>query len=255
MHEGYYSTILGLNGIPAASEETMVARDVILAEMTGGHLHIGHVSTRGAVDAIRVARARGIRVTCEATPHHLVLTDAEVRGFSTNVKMNPPLRSEDHRQALIEALADGTIDAIATDHAPHHFDEKNVEFDLAPFGVTGLETAFPVVHDRLVTTGAITITRLIELLSSGPAAVFSLLGGTLRAGSIGDVTIVDLEGRTHVGNFASRASNSPFTGLDLKGRVAATVVGGAIRYLDREALRAPVGSSRSPGGSRKRRKK
>jgi dihydroorotase len=239
MHEGYYSTLLGLSGIPAASEETMVARDVILAGHTGGHLHIAHISTRGAIETVRAARARGIRVTCEVTPHHLVLTDADVQGFSTNVKMNPPLRPEEHRQVLLEALADGTIDVVATDHAPHHFDEKNVEFDLAPFGITGLETAFAVLHDRLVTKKVITLKRLVELMSCAPARVFSLPGGTLREGSPGDVTILDPEGSYVAGDYASRASNSPFTGLELKGRVVATIVGGVVRYLDESRAAAP----------------
>src|SRR5688572_21226577 len=150
MHEGYYSTLLGMRGIPAASEETLVARDVILAKLTDAHVHIAHLSTAGAIDAVRRARAGGVKVTCEVTPHHIALGDDAVQSFSTNLKMNPPLRSESHRQAILEGIADGTIDAIATDHAPHHFDEKNVEFDLAPFGVIGLETAFGVCHEQLV---------------------------------------------------------------------------------------------------------
>jgi dihydroorotase len=253
MHEGYYSTLLGLNGIPAASEETMIARDVILAEMTGGHLHVGHLSTRGGIEIIRAARKRGVRVTCEVTPHHLALTDADVQGFSTNFKMNPPLRSEEHRQAILAALKDGTVDAIATDHAPHHFDEKNVEFDLAPFGVTGLETAFAVAHDRLVAHRLIGLSRLIELFTSGPAAVFSLPGGTLRKGSLGDVTVLDLDGKTVVGEFASRAANSPFTGMELKGRIAATIVGGEVRHIEREAF--PVADGKRQGAKAGRTKR
>ena len=238
MHEGYYSTLLGMRGIPAASEETLVARDVILAKLTGAHVHIAHLSTAGAVDAVRRARADGIRVTCEVTPHHLALEDEAVQSFSTNLKMNPPLRSAAHRQAILEGIADGTIDAIATDHAPHHFDEKNVEFDLAPFGVVGLETAFAVCHDLLVAGKVIALPRLIELLSTGPARIFNLPGGTLRPGSIGDVTVVDLEATTEVGAFHSKAANSPFLGRTLKGRVAGTIVGGAIRHDARVA--APV---------------
>ncbi|HEY0140971.1 MAG TPA: dihydroorotase [Thermoanaerobaculia bacterium] len=230
MHEGYYSTLLGMRGIPAASEETLVARDVILARLTGAHVHIAHLSTAGAVDAVRRARAEGIRVTCEVTPHHLVLEDADVQSFSTNLKMNPPLRSAAHRQALLEGIADGTVDAIATDHAPHHFDEKNVEFDLAPFGVVGLETAFAVCYDLLVAGNVIELPRLVELLSTGPARIFNLPGGTLRAGSLGDVTVVDVDGTTEVGAFHSKAANSPFLGRTLKGRVVTTIVGGAIRH-------------------------
>src|SRR5437868_7577886 len=163
MHEGYYSTLLGMAAIPAASEETLVARDVILARATGAHLHIAHLSTAGAVDAVRSARAAGVRVTCEVTPHHIALGDDAVQSFSTNLKMNPPLRPKEHRDALLAGIADGTIDAIATDHAPHHFDEKNVEFDLAPFGVIGLESAFAVCHERLVRRKVIGLGRLVDL--------------------------------------------------------------------------------------------
>src|SRR6059058_5924411 len=213
MHEGYYSTLLGLGGIPAASEETLVARDVILARTTGAQLHIAHLSTAGAIDAVRSARAAGVRVTCEVTPHHIALGDDAVQSFSTNLKMNPPLRSAAHREALLEAIADGTIDAIATDHAPHHFDEKNVEFDLAPFGVIGLETAFPVCYDQLVRAGVIDLDRLIDLMSCGPARIFNLPGGTLRAGTPGDVTLLDLDAEVAFrAPFQSKASNSAFVG-------------------------------------------
>src|SRR5258708_963598 len=241
MHEGYVSTLLGMGGIPAASEETLVARDVILARTTNAHLHIAHLSTAGALDTIRAARAGGVRVTCEVTPHHLALTDETLRSFSTNLKMNPPLRSAEHRDAVIAGIEDGTVDAIATDHAPHHFDEKNVEFDLAPFGVIGLETAFGVCYTRLVAGGVIDLTRLIELLSCGPARVFNLDGGTLAARSLGDVTIVDPDAAWDVPSmFASMSSNSPFSGMPLRGRPAATIVGGAVRY-DARAAAAPNG--------------
>ena len=239
MHEGYYSTLLGLAGIPAASEETMVARDVILARMTGGHLHVAHLSTRGAGDAVRAAKKSGVKVTCEVTPHHIALEDEAVQSFSTNLKMNPPLRSREHRLAVIEAIADGTIDAIATDHAPHHFDEKNVEFDLAPFGIIGLETAFAVCYERLVREKKVGLMRLVELFTTGPARVFDLPGGTLRAGSIGDLTIVDTNERYQVTNtFRSKASNSPFLGETLHGRVVSTIVGGAVQYDIRDTVRA-----------------
>jgi len=231
MHEGFYSTLLGLGGIPAASEETLVARDVILAAMTNAHLHIAHLSTAGAVEAVRSARKAGVHVTCEVTPHHLALTDEAVQSYSTNLKMNPPLRSEDHRRAVIKAIADGTVDAIATDHAPHHFDEKNVEFDLAPFGIIGLETAFPICYDRLVRSKVIGLPRLIELMSTSPARIFNLPGGTLRKGSPADVALLNLDERFQVTNtFQSKASNSPFIGETLQGRVMATIVGGALRY-------------------------
>lgn len=231
MHEGYYSTLLGMAAIPAASEETLVARDVILAALTKSHLHIAHASTRGAIDAVRRARAGGVRVTCEVTPHHIALGDDAVQSFSTNLKMNPPLRSAEHRQALLDGIADGTVDAIATDHAPHHFDEKNVEFDLAPFGVIGFETAFAVCYKHLVLAKRIGLARLIELFSCGPARTFNLPGGTLRAGTPGDVTLLDLEARYQVTNtFHSKASNSPFIGEALTGRPVATVVGGVVKF-------------------------
>jgi dihydroorotase len=232
MHEGFYSTLLGMRGIPAASEETLVARDVILAKLTGAHVHIAHLSTAGAVDAVRRARAEGVRVTCEVTPHHIALGDDTVRSFSTNLKMNPPLRSEEHRQAILAGIEDGTVDAIATDHAPHHFDEKNVEFDLAPFGVIGLETAFAVCYDRLVRAKVIGLPRLVELLTSGPARVFGLPGGTLRAGALGDVTLLDLETKYEVTRalFLSKAANSPFVGETLQGRAVTTIVGGVVKH-------------------------
>jgi len=231
MHEGFYSTLLGMTGIPAASEETMVARDVILAQMTGAHLHIAHLSTAGAVETIRAARKAGVHVTCEVTPHHIALTDESVQSFSTSLKMNPPLRSAEHRQAVLDAIAEGSIDAIATDHAPHHFDEKNVEFDLAPFGVIGLETAFPVCYERLVRKKIIDLSRLIDLMSCAPARIFNLPGGTLRAGSPADITLLDLDTRFQVTNtFRSKASNSPFIGETLQGRVVATIVGGNVQY-------------------------
>jgi dihydroorotase len=236
MHEGFFSTLLGMAGIPAASEETMVTRDVILARTTHAHLHIAHVSTAGAIAAIRAARSAGVHVTCEVTPHHIALTDEAVQSFSTNLKMNPPLRSPEHVKALLEGIADGTVDAIATDHAPHHFDEKNVEFDLAPFGVIGLETAFSVCYDRLVRERVIDLDRLIDLLSGGPARIFNLPGGTLRPGSAADVTLLDLDTRFQITNtFHSKASNSPFIGSTFHGRVVATIVGGVMKY----DLRAP----------------
>jgi dihydroorotase len=231
MHEGYYSTLLGMAGIPAASEETLVARDVILARLTGAHLHIAHLSTAGAVEAVRHARRSGVKVTCEVTPHHIALTDDAVQSFSTNLKMNPPLRSKEHRDAVIAGIADGTVDAIATDHAPHHFDEKNIEFDLAPFGVIGLETAFAVCYTNLVAKKVIDFARLVDLMSCGPARIFNLEGGTLAAGAVGDVTIVDPEAQVPVATpFTSKASNSPFIGETLQGRVVATIVGGVVKF-------------------------
>jgi dihydroorotase len=237
MHEGYFSTLLGMRGIPAASEETLVARDVILARLTNAHVHIAHLSTAGAVEAVRRARAEGVKVTCEVTPHHIALGDDAVQSFATNLKMNPPLRDQKHRRAILEGIADGTIDAIATDHAPHHFDEKNVEFDLAPFGIIGLETAFGICYEELVLAKVIKLPRLIDLLSCGPARVFDLPGGTLAPGSLGDVTLIDLDARVTVTRdfLQSKAANSPFLGRTLQGRIAATIVGGALKHDARNA--------------------
>ncbi|HKB08578.1 MAG TPA: dihydroorotase [Candidatus Polarisedimenticolia bacterium] len=232
MNEGYISTMLGLKGIPAASEEVAVATDLAVAAMTQGRLHLAHLSTRGSLDKVRRAKADGIRVTCEATPHHLVLTDQAVADtdYDPNTKMNPPLRREQDRQALVEGLADGTIDAIASDHAPHHADEKLVEFDDAPFGVIGLETTVPLVLDRLVRGGALTPTRFVEVLSVNPAAILGIRKGTLKVGSDADVTLIDpdLERRVDVAQFQSKSRNSPFHGLTLRGWPVATLVGGRV---------------------------
>jgi dihydroorotase len=237
MHEGYFSTLLGMAAIPAASEETLVARDVILARLTNAHLHIAHLSTAGAIDAVRDARQSGVHVTCEVTPHHIALTDETVQSFSTNLKMNPPLRSKEHRDAIVDGIADGTVDAIATDHAPHHVDEKNVEFDLAPFGVIGLETAFAVCYSQLVAKKIIDLGRLVDLLSCGPARIFKLPGGTLKNGTLGDVTIVDPAAKSTVAvPFQSMAQNSPFLGQTLHGAVVATIVGGVVKHDVRAAV-------------------
>lgn len=230
MHEGEWSTRLGLPGIPGLSEDVVVARDILLAEQTGGRYHVQHLSTAVSLDLVRQAKARGAPVTCEVTPHHLFLTDEEVSksAFSTNTKMKPPLRSERDQQALLAGLADGTVDAIASDHAPHHGDEKDVEFSLAPFGIVGLETTVSLCIDRLVRTGRLTLPRLVELLSSGPARVLGLPGGTLAPGSPGDVTLIQVERPLTVEPkaFRSKSRNSPFSGWKLRGAPAATFVGG-----------------------------
>jgi dihydroorotase len=228
MHEGRYSTLLGLKGISSAAEENHVARDVMLAELTGARVHIAHISTRGAVEIVREAKRKKLPVTCEVTPHHLALTDEAVVSFDTNTKMNPPLRSEDDRQALIEAVADGTIDAIATDHAPHHYDEKMLEYDRAPFGVIGLETALGVVLTRLYHTGAISLARIVEMLTTGPARAFSLAGGTLVKGSVADVTVFDpdREWTVEPHRFHSKSRNTPFAGWQLRGQAVAVLVAG-----------------------------
>ncbi|MEP6769149.1 MAG: dihydroorotase [Acidobacteriota bacterium] len=232
MHEGAVSTRLGLSGQPAMAEAAAVARDLLVAELAGGRLHIAHLSTGRALSLVREAKSRGLAVTCEVTPHHLVLTDEEVSrsGFSTNSKMNPPLREPGDIEALIAGLEDGTVDAIATDHAPHHEDEKAVEFNVAPFGIVGLETAAALVHDRLVRTGRLSLRRFAALFSTGPAAAFGLPGGGLEAGAPGDVTVFDPEARGTVdpARFESLSRNTPFAGWDLVGAPAATVVGGRV---------------------------
>ncbi len=230
MHEGAVATRLGLRGIPAASEEVMVARDVVLAELTGGRLHVAHVSTSGGLDRVREGKAKGIAVTCEVTPHHLALTDQAVADseYDTDTKMNPPLRSPDHVAALLQGVQDGAVDCLATDHAPHHADEKVLEFDLAPFGIVGLETAVPVTYDLLVRRHKLPLRMFIALWSSNPARVFGLPGGSLKVGSPADITLLDLEARLTVNpdRFRSLSRNTPFAGQRLKGWPAATLVGG-----------------------------
>lgn len=233
MHEGKISLLLGLKGMPALAEDIDVARDIILAKETGSHVHIAHVSTKGAVEAIRRAKNEGINVTCEVTPHHFTLTDKAVEGYDTNTKMAPPLRSEEHLEAILDAIKDGTIDAIATDHAPHHDDEKALEYDRAPFGITGLETALGLSFQQLVNTGLIDLVRLIELCSSNPAKIFKMSGrGTLAPGSIADVTIIDpdMKWTFKTADSRSRSRNSPFDTWDFTGAAAATIVGGKIVY-------------------------
>src|SRR5580704_1670020 len=236
-HEGFAATTLGLRGIPGEAESIMVHRDVALAELTGGVVHIAHMSARQSLDAVRYGKARGARVTCEVTPHHFVLPDdmlTSPRPYDTHVKMNPPLRDEMDRIAMLEGIADGTVDAIATDHAPHHYDEKDVEFDRAPFGITGLETAVSLSLDRLVHSGAITLLRLIELMALGPARILGVPGGSLSEGAPADVTILAPDRRVTVSASAmrSKSKNTPFDGWQLRGGVAATVVAGRVVYVN-----------------------
>ena len=208
-------------------------RDCALAELTGARVYLAHVSTRGAIEAVRRAKERGARVTCEVAPHHFTLTDAACEGFDTNVKMNPPLRSREHVEAILEAIADGTVDAIATDHAPHHADEKALEFDHAPFGITGLETAVGLALDRLVHGGHISLERLVELFSVNPARIFSLEGrGTLKPGAWGDVTVLDPELRWtfDASRSKSKSRNTPFDGYTFHGAPVATIVAGRVVY-------------------------
>jgi dihydroorotase len=238
MNEGPVATLLGLRGTPTAGEAMVVERNVLLAELTQGKVHIAHISARASVDAVRRGKARGVRVSAEVTPHHLFLTDEAVRDrpYDTATKMNPPLRSEDDRQALLEGLRDGTIDCIATDHAPHTVDDKRVEYDQASFGIVGLETAVPLCLDRLVGGGLLDLPRLVARLSTSPAHLFSLPGGSLRPGTVGDVTVLDLERRRRVDpeKMATKGRNTPFGGWTLKGGVALTIVGGRIAWDDRK---------------------
>jgi dihydroorotase len=232
MHEGPVATRLGLRGWPAAAEELMVARDCVLAELTGGRVHIAHLSAAGSLARVREAKARGTQVTCEVTPHHLALTDQAVADtqFDTNTKMNPPLRSAEHVAALLDGVLDGSVDCLATDHAPHHDDEKALEFDVAPFGVIGLETAIPVTYDLLVRRHNLPLGRFVAMWSTNPARVFRLGGGNLKVGSQADITLLDTEARRVVNpdRFRSASRNTPFSGQRLKGWPAATIVGGEV---------------------------
>jgi dihydroorotase len=233
MHEGKLSLLLGLRGMPALAEEIDAVRDIILAKETGAHIHIAHVSTRGAIEAVRRAKKEGINVSCEAAPHHFTLLDSAVEGYDTNTKMSPPLRSVEHLEAILEALKDGTIDAIATDHAPHHADEKALEYDSAPFGITGLETAVGLAFDELVHKGIINLVRLVELCSTNPAKIFRLKErGTLKVGSIADVTILDpqFEWTYKNADSKSKSRNTPFDKRNFTGAAVATIVGGKIVY-------------------------
>jgi dihydroorotase len=230
MHEGRVSTELGFKGIPAASESVIVARDLLLAELTGGHYHVAHVSTAEAIQLVREAKRKGLQVTCEAAPHHFALSDEAVRGFDTNTKMSPPLRSNRHVEAVKAGLRDGTVDAIATDHAPHTIQDKEVEFDYAANGVIGLETAFGLTVSTLVEGEVLTLPQAIARLTSEPARIFGLPKGTLSIGADADVTIVDpaREWVVDIAKSASKSRNSPFHGWKLRGQVLATIVSGKI---------------------------
>jgi len=230
MNEGLVSARLGLKGIPSEAEEIMVIRDILLARRTGGHVHLAHMSTKGSVELIRWGKERGINVTAEVCPHHLTLTDAAVEGYCTNAKMNPPLRSGADVQALREAVADGTIDIIVSDHAPHHYDEKEREFADAPNGIVSLETALGVLLTELVAPGLIDIARLIELMACAPARLFNLPGGVLAERAPADVTIFDpaREWAVDPARFLSKGRNTPYAGTVLRGRAICTVVGGEV---------------------------
>jgi len=241
VHESPTTSMLGLKGIPGAAESIMVERDVSVAELTGGRVHIAHMSARQSLRAVRDGKARGVAVTAEVCPHHFLLTDSALTGgraYDTNFKMNPPLREEADRAAMIEGLQDGSIDAIVTDHAPHHADEKALEFDHAPFGIVGLETAVSLCLDRLVHAGLISMTRMVELLSPNPARVLSLPGGAITEGRPADLTILapDAPVTVRASTFKSKGRNTPFEGWTLKGAVAATIVGGRAVYVNEPVL-------------------
>ncbi|MFZ5815555.1 MAG: dihydroorotase [Bacillota bacterium] len=242
MHDGRVSSELGIRGIPSASEEVHVARDILLSLETGARVHIQHISSRRSVELVRWGKALGAKVTAEATPHHFTLTDQIVAemDYSTNTKMNPPLREEADREAIIRGMVDGTIDIIATDHAPHHIDEKDVEYQQALFGITGLETAVGLTLDRLVRPGILSLEQMIEMMSTRPARLINQTPPTLAVGAEADITLLDLERRWTVRaeEMASKSKNSPFIGWELTGAPCATVVGGKLRMLEMQVIGA-----------------
>ena len=242
MHEGHWSTLLGLRGIPAASEELMVARDIILAEIADWKIHIQHISSKGSVRMVREAQKRGIMVSAEVTPHHITLTDELLKSFDTNYKMKPPIMSEDHRVALIEGLKDGTITCLATDHAPHTETEKQVEFDYAPFGIIGLETAIPVCLSELYHKKHLNLTEFVSKFTVGPASVLEIDAGTLSIGATADITLIDIDKEFCIDSstFYSKARNTPFHGRAVKGQVAATFVTGNCIYSSIKTLQGLI---------------
>jgi dihydroorotase len=235
-HEGFQASSLGLRGIPGAAEALGVERGILLAELTGSRFHVAHMSARASIRAVRKGKEAGIAITCEVAPHHFTLTDEALASpipYDTNTKMNPPLREAADRDAMLAGIADGTVDVIATDHAPHHYDEKKVEFDRAPFGIVGLETAIPLALDRLYHTGLVRLARLVELMSLNPARILRVPGGTLSEGAPADLTILapDVAGRVDARALRSRSKNTPFDGWQLRGAAAATIVGGRTLFV------------------------
>ncbi|EAX46716.1 dihydroorotase, multifunctional complex type [Thermosinus carboxydivorans Nor1] len=239
MHEGAVSAMLGMKGRPAVAEDIAVARDIMLAEYVGAPIHIAHVSTKGAVELIRQAKNRGVKVTAEVTPHHLSLTDEAVKGFDTATKVNPPLRSQEHVAALIEGVKDGTIDAIATDHAPHAYEEKDMEYRYAPSGFAGLETALGVVLTALYHTGQLSLMEIIRLMAYNPARILGLDAGVIRVGGAADLTIFDpdLDWIVDSKKFYTKGKHTPFEGKKLKGKAVATIVGGKIVMKNGRVIR------------------
>jgi len=236
VNQGYYSTITGLNPISSSSESVMVGREILLAEEAGAKVHIAHISTKESVDLVRQAKKRGVKVTCEVTPHHFTLTDELITSFDTNTKMNPPLRSAEDVAAIKEGLKDGTIDVIATDHAPHAEEEKDVEYNYAPFGIVGLETAVGLVITELVEPGILTLEEVIAKLTINPAQVIGIDKGTLEVGKDADITIIDVDDKWEVKTeeLVSKSKNTPFGGYELQGRAVMTIVGGKIVYSSDE---------------------
>lgn len=243
MHEGYWSTVLGLRGIPAESEEIMVARDIILAEKVGWRVHIQHVSSANSLRMIRDAQSRNVSVSCEVTPHHIAITDEKIKTFDTNYKVNPPLRSEEHRQALIKGLQDGTITAIASDHAPHTETEKLVEFDYAPFGIIGLETTVPVCLTELYHKGLLSLPELIAKFTVGPADILGIEElGRIDEGFPANITILDID-KAHIidsSNFYSKSRNTPFNGWKVKGKAVATIIEGKFIYSEIQGIKSLI---------------
>jgi len=233
MNEGFTSTTLGLKGIPSQAEEIMVARDIALAELTGGKLHLAHITTGRSVELIRQAKKKRISVTCETAPHYFSLSEEDVRGYNTNTKVNPPLRTKDDIEALCEGLADATIDCIASDHAPHLDEEKDLEYNMAPFGIIGLETVVPLILTNLVSKKILSLNQAIAKLTVNPANILGLEKGTLSIGSDADLTIIDLNLKKKIGNeFTSQSRNSPFIGMELNGFPVATIVAGKVVMKD-----------------------
>ncbi len=239
-HEGFHAARLGLRGMPGACEALGVERGVLLSELTGSAFHVAHMSARASLRAVRKGKEAGLRVTCEVAPHHFTLTDEALGSpipYDTNTKMNPPLREAADRDAMLSGIVDGSVDVIATDHAPHHYDEKNVEFDRAPFGIVGLETAVSLSLDRLVHSGLISLSRMVQLLSTNPARILGVPGGSLSEGQPADITVIapDLRVTVVARTLRSKSKNTPFDGWELRGGVAATIVGGRPVFVNPDA--------------------
>ena len=239
VNEGYHATVAGLKGISRVAEEAMVAREILIAESLDSSVHVAHISTTNSVNLVRDAKKRGAKVTAETCPHYIALTDEEILSYDTDTKVNPPLREERDRKNIIEGIKDGTIDAIATDHAPHHADYKNVEYNYAANGISGIETAFSVAYTYLVRSGEITLKRLSELMTDNPANIMNIPYGELKVGGLADITLVDLDEKYTVDSseFFSKGKNTPFEGKELYGRVKTTVVNGEIKYDKGEIVR------------------